>query len=139
MFLCLYCISVVSYPLYHFYILDITYIAMLANINIKSCLNCTLTSCLHRRHCRYCNACQHQFSSYFYCLINILLTSLTLSKSQCWPTLSRHCVFIVPPHSCLHRHLNQHQVNIVKMIEMESTSPCWSCRHCIYIVPLFSC
>lgn len=64
--LCLYRISVVSYPLNHFYILDITYIAMLAKIKIKSCLNRTLISCLHRRHCRYCNACQYQFSSYFF-------------------------------------------------------------------------
>lgn len=122
--LCLYRISVVSYPLNHFYILDITYIAMLAKIKIKSCLNRTLISCLHRRHCRYCNACQYQFSSYFFCLINILFTCLTLSKSQCWPTLSRHCVFIVPLHYCLHRHSNQHQVDIVIMTEMESTSPC---------------
>lgn len=79
------------------------------------------------------------FIVFFFCLINILFTCLTLSKSQCWPTLSRHCVFIVPLHYCLHRHLNQHQVDIVIMTEMESTSPCWSCRHCIYIVPILSC
>lgn len=94
--LCLYRISVVSYPLNHFYISTLSILQRLpTSIFIVFLLS-------------------HKYFVYMFDIIKI----------ASWPTLSRHCVFIVPLHYCLHRHLNQHQVDIVIMTEMESTSPC---------------
>lgn len=105
--LCLYRISVVSYPLNHFYILDITYIAMFAKIKIKSCLNRTLISCLHRRHCRYCNACQHQFSSYFVYMFDIVKIAMlaNIESTLCLYRTSS-LLFTSPFKSTSSRHRN---------------------------------